>query len=1158
MKNKSINNTFSNLPNIELNVGINSFIHEKILYIQKIIQNTILSIQQNKILNIFSNNDIDICIATLGDIYSNSCSLIEDNKDKPDSIVKSIQEIIDNLIIIICGFGTKNIEDILYLVFGNTSIPFNQIIIENKFSLIKNYLHPIGFKIIPWKNGKNNKIKLQNKQILYCQNKWNDENKDIHYYNNFECFDIDYNEKSFYYKIYGIQTIIKNEKLQKTIIINCVVDDILLDFFSNSYIDHRKINILENMPKNDLYDLNILSRLIDSLSLKDYLIYGNEDIYKNYLFIINDVQLLKTNKIDITIKNFLDLDLLIQRKYLINILIYNKEPEIHYIAYLLYDLLNVQNNDLTETIQQKILYDSFPYKIKQYLKNTMSITMKYSQDMILNHDVNKISLEQQVFLFKAPPNIKEKAIMKLKEIKSKSDDISTKTKQYLEGLLRIPFQNYRNEPILKINKINNKKFISLFNNHKQFFNHIQSHQTETETNDLSFLKKKDFYTKIEIRQNIQKIEHVLYKFFFKNIEQKITNANNKLLIDITHFLKNIENIFIEKLPNNLIHSFQIQLEEIIKTTTKQKRIQLLLLFIDFIHKNIVYNIDLLIQICKIYELFEDNLQSQLNSPSSSPEDFPQTSKSLNVLQKNKKEIKKNNIFEGDLTLSKIPEEIKDILNNNKKINNYLDNITETLDDSIYGHSHAKNQILKIFSQWMTGEHNGYCFGFEGSPGIGKTSLAKKGLSKCLVDENGVARPFSFIALGGSCNGSILEGHSFTYVNSSWGRIVDILMDTKCMNPIIYIDELDKVSKTEHGREIIGILTHLIDSTQNDGFQDKYFSGIDLDLSKVLFIFSYNDPEQIDKVLLDRIHRIKFDNISLTEKIVIVEKYILPEINKKLGFQDTVVLSNNTIEYIIEHYTMEPGVRKLKEVLFDLYGEINIQILKDENNIQIPIVVQIDDIETKYLKKYKKLEDKLIHTINKIGIINGLWANSLGKGGIIPIEAVFFPSTTFLDFKLTGLQGDVMKESMNVAKSLAWSLCDENIKKDLIKSFETTKCQGIHIHCPEGGVSKDGPSAGSAITIAIYSLLNKKKIKNDIAITGEINLQGDITAIGGLDLKIMGGVRSGVKTFIYPYENQNDFDEIMKKQSYTINQYDSIKFISVKNIQDVLQYIFEEL
>ena len=159
----------------------------------------------------------------------------------------------------------------------------------------------------------------------------------------------------------------------------------------------------------------------------------------------------------------------------------------------------------------------------------------------------------------------------------------------------------------------------------------------------------------------------------------------------------------------------------------------------------------------------------------------------------------------------------------------MNNVQFTLNDSVHGHDKAKQQIERIIAQWINGEQSGYCFGFEGPPGVGKTSLSKKGLSKCLVDHNGESRPFSFIAIGGQDNGSTLSGHNYTYVGSEWGKIVDILIKNKCMNPIIFIDELDKVSKTEHGKEIIGILTHLIDPTQNDSLQDKYFNGIDLDL-----------------------------------------------------------------------------------------------------------------------------------------------------------------------------------------------------------------------------------------------------------------------------------------------------------------------------------------
>jgi ATP-dependent Lon protease len=203
---------------------------------------------------------------------------------------------------------------------------------------------------------------------------------------------------------------------------------------------------------------------------------------------------------------------------------------------------------------------------------------------------------------------------------------------------------------------------------------------------------------------------------------------------------------------------------------------------------------------------------------------------------------------------------------------------------------------------------------------------------------------------------------------------------------------------------------------------------------------------------------------------------------------------------------------------------------------------------KYLAKYKKIKDTKIYAIDYVGTINGLWANALGKGGIIPIETVFYPSEVFLDLKLTGMQGDVMKESMNVAKSLAWSLCSREIQASLIAGKAKN---GIHIHCPEGAVSKDGPSAGTAITTAIYSLLNDMPIRRNVAITGEIDLRGNITAIGGLEHKITGGIRAGVTKFLYPKENAKDFCEIQKKTKIPSD----IEFLEVSHINEVFVHVF---
>lgn len=485
------------------------------------------------------------------------------------------------------------------------------------------------------------------------------------------------------------------------------------------------------------------------------------------------------------------------------------------------------------------------------------------------------------------------------------------------------------------------------------------------------------------------------------------------------------------------------------------------------------------------------------------------------------------------------------------IQSYINNITLTLNESVYGHLNAKKQIERIIGQWINGSMNGYCFGFEGAPGIGKTSLAKYGLSNCLKDEQGINRPFAMLQMGGDSNGSTLHGHNYTYVGSSWGSIVQILIDKQCMNPIIFIDEVDKISKTEHGREIIGILTHLLDSTQNDCFQDKYFSGIDLDLSKALFILSYNDPQLIDRVLLDRIHRIKFNNLSLEDKIIISDKYLLPEIYKKMGLENMILFDDGVVKYIIEEYTCEAGVRKLKELLFEIISEINLEVLKNNCAVNFPILVRKEGLIRNYLKDRVSITSYKIHTENRIGIINGLWANSLGMGGVLPIEIQVFPGK-FLDLKLTGSLGDVMKESVQVALTMAWNLTDKTMQQGLTNKYNK---YGIHIHCGDCSTPKDGPSALSTICVLIYSLFNERKVKHYFGITGEMDMSGTIRKIGGLDLKILGGIKAGVTEFIFPFENQSCFDTFMEKNREK-DVIRNIRFHSVKHIKEVFELILE--
>lgn len=261
-----------------------------------------------------------------------------------------------------------------------------------------------------------------------------------------------------------------------------------------------------------------------------------------------------------------------------------------------------------------------------------------------------------------------------------------------------------------------------------------------------------------------------------------------------------------------------------------------------------------------------------------------------------------------------------IADGKEKCSEFMDKAVNTLNEAVYGLNDAKMQILQMVGTWLSNPQAiGNAIAIKGPPGTGKTTLVKEGISKLL------GRPFEFIALGGSTDSSFLEGHSYTYEGSTWGKIVSILIKSKCMNPIIYFDELDKVSDTPKGQEIIGILMHLIDTSQNTQFHDKYFADIDFDLSKCLFIFSYNDESLINPILRDRMYKIETKGYQPQEKTIIVNSHLLPKIREQVRFDENEIkIPDEVITYIVEKYTnKEKGVRNLKRCLETLHTKLNL-------------------------------------------------------------------------------------------------------------------------------------------------------------------------------------------------------------------------------------------
>ena len=460
-----------------------------------------------------------------------------------------------------------------------------------------------------------------------------------------------------------------------------------------------------------------------------------------------------------------------------------------------------------------------------------------------------------------------------------------------------------------------------------------------------------------------------------------------------------------------------------------------------------------------------------------------------------------------------------------KVNTDITNAQGILDKDHFGLEKVKDRILEFLAvQSRIKKIKGPILCLVGPPGVGKTSLGKS-IAKA------TGREFVRMSLGGVRDEAEIRGHRRTYIGSLPGKIMQMMKKAGTKNPLILLDEIDKLGSDYRGDPSSALLEAL-DPEQNNSFNDHYLE-VDYDLSNVMFVTTANTLN-IPGPLLDRMEVIRISGYTEDEKIEIAKRYLIPKQIKDNGLQSNEwKIDDASIKDIIRYYTRESGVRNLEREFSKLTRKAVKEIVtKKENIIEIKNS-NLDD----YLgvKKFKYGE---IEIDDKVGVVTGLAWTEVG-GELLSIETLVMPGKG--KFELTGKLGDVMKESMRAAKSFVRSKClDFGIIPPIFDKKD------IHIHVPEGATPKDGPSAGVGIVTSIVSALTGISIKKDVAMTGEITLRGRVLPIGGLKEKLLAALRGGIKTAIIPDENEKDLKEIPQ------NVKDGLKIIPVKNVEEVLK------
>ena len=469
------------------------------------------------------------------------------------------------------------------------------------------------------------------------------------------------------------------------------------------------------------------------------------------------------------------------------------------------------------------------------------------------------------------------------------------------------------------------------------------------------------------------------------------------------------------------------------------------------------------------------------------------------------------------------KETKDVLN--------LKKASQILERDHYGLKDAKEKVLDYLAvKTLNPSMNGAILCLSGPPGIGKTSLVKS------IAES-MGRKFVRVSLGGVRDEAEIRGHRRTYVGSMPGKIMKAMKEAGTNNPVMLLDEIDKMSNDYKGDPASAML-EVLDPEQNKSFEDHYID-MPFDLSKVFFVATANDLRTVSAPLRDRMDILQLSSYTEFEKLHIAQNFLLKQAQKENGLADVEIKIPDKVMFkLIDEYTREAGVRNLKREIINICRKIAREVV--EKKVK-KFNLKASDLE-KYLGKAKFRPEKSRKAVGKVGVVNGLAWTAVG-GVTLDVQGVDTAGKG--DVTLTGTLGNVMKESASVAMTYVKA----NLKKYPPKDENFFKDRAIHLHFPEGATPKDGPSAGITITTAIVSVLTNRKVRQDIAMTGEITITGDVLAIGGVREKVIGAHRAGIKEVILPEDNRVDTDEIPDELKSTM------KIHFAKTYDDVSKLVF---